>query len=85
MLGYDNGCVLRNVPTGFLGTLLNDETAKTPEIYGFSSFQGALDFLHEGFHYGLYIGPLQYKEALKVRENKMKELQEAIDLITENQ
>jgi hypothetical protein len=26
-----------------------------------------------------------YKEALKVRENKMKELQEAIDLITENQ
>ena len=26
-----------------------------------------------------------YKEALKVRENKMRELQEAIDLITENQ
>lgn len=24
----------------------------------------------------------QYKEALKLRENKMKELQEAIDLIT---
>ena len=27
----------------------------------------------------------QYKEALKVREEKCKELQEAIDLITENQ
>lgn len=26
-----------------------------------------------------------YKEALKVRENKMRELQEAIDLIIENQ
>ena len=26
-----------------------------------------------------------YKEALKLRENKIKELQEAIDLITDNQ
>ena len=63
--GDDEGGVGTDVACGFLGTVLEDEAAKSTEVHLFPALQGGLHGVHERFHDGEHCravdaGPFRY-------------------------
>ena len=50
VLGNDDGSILRDVTSGLLGSLLQDEATKTTEVYILFLNQRLLNYFHESLY-----------------------------------